>query len=216
MTIRRGYITAAEATTYAGATISEAVVDMAEEMIDAWVKFQHKHVNLTWMGKADSGTTTTIVDATTSALSGYGDDYLVGCEVEIVAGTNKGQIRRITAYDQTAHQITVADAFTNVIDGTSVFAIRQLAKFPREQDVQDFQNKWYVTIPEAVKRAVLAQCKYIIEKGVDFFMGATDYAGESIGGDYSYTIKPGAERDICPEARLLLKNIRNVKGVMIT
>jgi hypothetical protein len=97
-----------------------------------------------------------------------------------------------------------------------VYAIRQLAKFPREQDANFYIDRWYITIPDAVKRATLAQCKYILSKGVDFFMGGSDYQSESIGGDYSYTMKPGAERDMCPEARLLLKNIRNIKGTILT
>jgi len=220
MASRRRYTTSTEISEYADIIIDDSgeaddQISQAEEMIDAYIGFQNKHIKTKHEGMATGGTTTTLID--TSAL-GYNDNYFNYCEIEIVAGTNVGEIRQITSSDRSANSITVNEAFTAAIDNTSVYIIRQLGRFPRVKDVftktVDSESIYYKSIPEAIKRAVAAQLQYIIEKGVEFFAGATDKKMEIIG-DYHYQVKDDAERLIAPKARMLLKGIFNRKGRLI-
>lgn len=221
---RRQYITEDQIEEFSNITVTDANeatdrANWAEEMIDAYVGPQQKHVNHRYEGKATGGTTTTLIDTSSdSSLNYFEDDYFTYCEVEIIGGTNKGQKRRISAYDKSTNTVTVSSAFSSAIDNTSVYVIRQLGKFPRREDVHhiDTEDKYYKTIPEAVTRATLAQLEYIIEKGDDFFAGASEYQSESIGS-YSYTMKEGrsANRLISPHAKELLRGIMNRKGRMI-
>ena len=223
MASRRRYITNTELEDYADIIISDNdeaddQISQAEEMIDAYIGFQHKHISLQYNGVATGGTTTTLIDVSDDTSLSYNENFLNYCEVEIVAGTNVGETRQIVSSDYSAESITVSAAFTAAIDSTSVYVIRQLGKFPREKDTftrtVDGSTIYYKSIPEAVKRAVAAQLQYIIEKGVEFFAGATDKKMEIIG-DYHYQVKEGAERLIAPKARMLLKGIMNRKGVLI-
>jgi len=75
-------------------------------------------------GTADSGSTTTIVDATladdpTTAPTNYYKNWAV----EVTAGTNLDEIRLVTAYNASTGQLTVETAFTNAIDSTSQFIL---------------------------------------------------------------------------------------------
>ena len=220
MASRRRYTTSTEISEYADIIIDDSgeaddQISQAEEMIDAYIGFQNKHIKTKHEGMATGGTTTTLID--TSAL-GYNDNYFNYCEIEIVAGTNVGEIRQITSSDRSVNSITVNEAFSAAIDNTSVYIIRQLGKFPRVKDIftktVDSESTYYKSIPEAVKRAVAAQLQFVIEKGVEFFAGATDKDSETIG-DYRYTVKKGAERLIAPKARLILRGIVNRKGRMV-
>jgi hypothetical protein len=187
-------------------------------MIDAYVGFQDKHMPVQLEGMATSGDTTKIIDTSDDSPLNYNDNYFNYCEVEIVAGTNVGERRQIISSDQSEKSVTVSAVFTAAIDSTSVYIIRQLGKFPRSKDVftktVDGETIYYKRIPEEVKRATAAQLQYIIEKGTEFFAGATDKDSETIA-DYSYSIKEGAERLIAPKARLILHGFVNRKGVLL-
>lgn len=70
-------------------------------------------------GTADSGTTTTLVDA---ARTEADTDYWVGCVLLITSGTISGQTRRITAFTPGTDTITVDTAFTQAV-GTNTYEI---------------------------------------------------------------------------------------------
>lgn len=70
-------------------------------------------------GTADSGDTTTLVDA---ALT-QADDYWIGYTLAITAGTNSGESRLVTDFDADTDTVTVASAFTAAIDSSSVYSL---------------------------------------------------------------------------------------------
>lgn len=216
---RRQYVTLAEVSEYADIVISDNTeaydqINLAEEMIDAYVGYQEKDIVNDYYGKASSGTTTTVIDTSTDSPLGFLDNYFKYCEIEIIEGTNSGEVRSITDSDKDTKTITVSEAFTSAIDSTSVYVIRQLSKFPRNKDVYTLDQVYYKTIPSAVKRAVLAQIQYIIEMGTDFFLDVVDFDTENLDG-ISYSVKSNADRLIAPKARAYLKGIMNRKGKLI-
>lgn len=220
---RRNYLTSTEAEEYADITIEDTPeaqdqISQAEEMIDAYVGFQTKHIRSEYDGQATGGTTTSLIDDSSDSVLNYDDDFYKYCEVEIIGGTNVGEKRTITASSRDNQSITVSEAFSSAIDETSIYVIRQLGKFPRVQDIKsrvvNGNSKYFKIIPEAVKRATAAQLQYIIDKGTEFFSGATDKQSERLD-DYSYEVKAGAERLIAPKARILLKGIRNITGRIV-
>lgn len=71
-------------------------------------------------GKADSGTTTTIVD---DALTQTETDFCKGWDVYIYEGTNIGAGAQATAFTPASDQITLAPAFASVIDNTSRYEL---------------------------------------------------------------------------------------------
>lgn len=77
-------------------------------------------------GKADSGSTTTLVD---SGLTAYDDDAFNNMVLSIIKGTNKGQSRRISDFDGSTGTITVDTAFTSAIDSTSEYIVKHLIVF---------------------------------------------------------------------------------------
>jgi len=76
------------------------------------------------MGTADSGTQTTTVD-TELGDPRWGDDYFNehGYRQYIYEGTNVGEERFITDWDQSAFQLTNAPAFSSAIDNTSKYEL---------------------------------------------------------------------------------------------
>jgi len=219
MSSRRRYATQNEIEEFADIEIKDNTeaddrITQAEELIDSFVGPQDRHISVEYSGQATDGTTTTLIDTSSDTQLNFNDDYFDYCEVEIVGGTNKGEIRQITSSDKDTQTITVSSAFTSAIDSTSVYVIRQLSRFPRIKDVRVLDNVYYKTIPDAVKRAVAAQIQYVIEKGDDYFVGATDKESESIA-DYSHSYKKGIDLLIAPKARALLRGLINRKGVII-
>lgn len=209
----RNYLTIEEVEEYADIVINDNAegldrIRQAEEFIDSYVGFQDQFLKGKYSGNADSGSQNTLVD---SELSTYQDGFFLGATLEIVAGTNAREKRRITDFSKSSNQITVESNFSNPIDNTCVYIIYQVGKFPRVKDIISENNKIYPVIPEAVKRATAAQLQYMIEKGDDFFVGATDFDSESLDG-YSYSTSQKSKRLIAPKARLLLKGIYNIKG----
>lgn len=70
-------------------------------------------------GTADSGTTTTLVDAARTEADDFWNDMLL----VIIAGTNVGQARRISDFVAATDTITVDAAFNAAIDNTSEYSI---------------------------------------------------------------------------------------------
>lgn len=195
-------------------TEAEDQITQAEEMVDSYVGFQEKHITGIYSGLATSGGADYLVDTSSdSPLKIFYDDYFTYCVVEIIGGTGKGQTSPVVSSDQSSNKIFV-NGFSISPDNTSFYVIRQLGKFPRDCDAFIEGYKYYKSIPEAVKRATLAQIEYLIEKGSDFFSGAVDYESETLEG-YSYNLKKGKARFMSPTARNLLKGIMNIKGRMI-
>jgi hypothetical protein len=72
-------------------------------------------------GTADSGTTTTLVDA---ARTEADTDYWAGSLLLIRSGSTSGQIRRITAFDPGTDTLTVTPAFTQAISTNDYLILR--------------------------------------------------------------------------------------------
>lgn len=77
-------------------------------------------------GTPQSGTVTTIVDprrVVGSEIVGRfePDDFFNGMEVEVIAGTNLGEIRTVADYTQTTGEIVVTVPFPAAIDATSLY-----------------------------------------------------------------------------------------------
>ena len=70
-------------------------------------------------GTADSGSTTTMVDA---ALTQADTDYWKGCLILFTSGTISGQVRLITAFDTALDQITFSPATTQAV-GVNTYEI---------------------------------------------------------------------------------------------
>jgi len=223
-TSNRDYLTIAELEEFADITVTDETegldrISQAEEMIDAYVRFQEKFLEESIKGLASSGSTSQIT-LQTDQQNVYDKDYFLGCMVEIIGGTNKGSRKRITA--STRAGVLTTDTFSSAIDNTSFYKIWQIGKFPRYCDVEFYdQNgttQYFKSIPEAVKRAVAAQVQFMIEMGDAYFASdKADLQSESIG-DYSYTKVAGGsslDKQIAPKAKILLDGIRNLKGAII-
>lgn len=77
-----------------------------------------------YSGNPDSGTTTTLVDASfSSANFTRDDDFFNYGAIYIVYGTNKGESREISDYTASTGTFTVGTAFSNAIDITSQYII---------------------------------------------------------------------------------------------
>lgn len=227
MSTRRQYATIEQLEEFADITVNdndEATdrLNKAEEIIDAYVGAQPKHITWISRGLATGGTTTTVVDDSgDSPFDDYDDDFWTYCEVQILSGSAKGEKRIVSSYDKSANTVTVDTAFSAAISSGDAYTIKQLGKFPRYHDVELIPNDsnsdstYYKYIPEAVTRATVAQVAYMIEKGEEFFAGEVDKQSETHLG-YSYTLDtPSAKRMISPQARQLLRGIYNRKGNLI-
>jgi hypothetical protein len=230
MASKRNYLTQAELAEFADITITDPTeaddqISQAEEMIDAYVGFQQKHLGGIIQGHATAGGSTTLT-VETNHQNVWQKDYLAGCHIEIIGGTGSGKTRRRITGQTYAGVITIDSAWDTNPDSTSIYKIFQMGKFPRLKDVFYDGNAatptYYPSIPEAVKRAVAAQVVYKIEMGDSFFNGeGSNMSSESIG-DYSYSLGTGgsgstrgASRLIAPRAKLLLRGITNRTGVII-
>jgi len=224
---RRQYATQAQLAEFADITINDSDeaedrINQAEELIDAYVGAQAKHIPWVSRGLATGGTTTTLVDSSgDSPIDDYDDNFWTYCEVEMLSGDAAGEKRTVSSYDKSETTVTVSDAFSSAISEGDAYRIYQLGKFPRNTEQEYIQNdsdseaKYFKWIPEQVTRATVAQVKYMIEKGQDFFAGEVDKTSETLL-DYSYTAdKSSTDKMISPHARMLLKGITNRKGTLI-
>lgn len=221
--VRRNYISAQDLTDI-GADGTEARAALAEELIDAYVGWQDRHINGTYFGQvsAVSNSNKTFADTSGSGSLGQNDNYFSYCVIEIIGGTGAGQIAPIVSSDYSDKTVTIATAFSTTPDTTSVFKIYQLAKFPRVKDVFGgiSGNLYAKSIPQAVREATIAQIEFIVAQGDNYFTSAgTDMESESLG-DYSYR-RGSASADtstlvkqIAPKARTLLRGIKNSTGRM--
>lgn len=220
---RRQYITASYLTSYLGSqTLSgdfpseDALIEMAEEMIDGYVGPQRKWFQLdssfiagvytppdyepeTPVVKELRGRITSVVSRNQYMLEtwqqgAYQNNFFQMCNIDIIGGTGTGNSYLISA-STLAGEITITNTdystvTADVFDTTSVYRIYQLGKFPRDRDVfyNTFQNPtfYYKAIPENIREATAAQCEYINKKGLSFF---TDDSATMQGehiGPYSY------------------------------
>jgi hypothetical protein len=221
---RRQYITSTYLTNYLGSQTlngdfptADALIEMAEEMIDGYVGPQRKWFQLdssfvagvytppdyepeTPVVKELRGRITAVIDASNYKLEtwqqqAYQDGFFQTCNIDIIGGTGMG-----TSYLISASTLTGQITLTNIdgsaltaspIDTTSIYRIYQLGKFPRDRDVffNTFAqpNTYYKAVPEMVREATAAQCEYINKMGLDFFISADAYMTGEHIGPYSYS-----------------------------
>lgn len=222
-TSRRGYVSKEEVADYTGAvvgTITDAIIQKAEEIIDGIVGYHEKFMPNVVEGKVSVATANTLTLEDTHQNTNQ-NDYYVLCEVEIIGGTGAGQRRKITG-STLAGVLTVDTNWTTQIDSTSIYKIYQLGKFPRQQDIyfdsRNTPNTYYKTIPDAIKRAVCAEYEYILEMGDSFFAGGGDSVISERIGDYSYQNADGdvSEDDLVSnKVKLLLTGYIKRTGKII-
>jgi len=101
-TSRRGYLSQAELKQFANINVVDASeaddqISQAEEIIDTYVRRAPKFITNFSRGIATSGNAekTTLVDDSGDTPLHYGDNYWLGCEIEIVGGTNAGERRTV-------------------------------------------------------------------------------------------------------------------------
>lgn len=224
-TSRRGYLSQDELEQYANITITDTTeaddrISQAEELIDAYVGPQDSFFEQVLQGVATAGSETSI-KLQSKHQNVYEKDYFVGMQVEIIGGTGRGEIERVTA--STKAGVLTTTSWDTTPDTTSVYRIKQLGKFPRRKDVfyeteAGSNNQYYKEIPEAVRRAVAAQVEFMIEQGDAFFKSLRGEMKAERIGDYNYERGSVAYQDslIAPKARTLLRGIRNRKGAIIS
>ena len=225
MSSKRNYLTIAELQEFADITVTDDTeandqISQAEELIDQYVGYQIKAIQTEYKGLATGGSSTTI-KLKTSHQNTFEKNYFKLCVVEIIGGTNEGD-RKICS-SSTKEGVLTTEAFTSAIDTTSYYKIWQLGKFPRQRDATSDTNEsvitWYKSIPVNVRKAVASQVEYRINVGEGVFTtNKINIKSESIG-DYSYTTGGNGEMSkiddlIAPKAKLLLRGIRNIKGVL--
>lgn len=223
MASNRGYVTTTEVDALSGLTASTDIqISEAEELIDAYVGYQQKFFNGTYLGKATGGTATTLT-LDSQHLNSVHNDFFKGMQLEIIGGSGVGQRTIITS--STYAGVISFSALSTSPDSTSVYKITQLGKFPRQKDVffngEDVPNTYYKTIPEAVKRATAAQVEFMIKMGDAYFQSDKSlYESERIG-DYEYNKGSGSggggaiRNMIAPKAKILLRGILNRKGIIL-
>jgi hypothetical protein len=227
MSSRRGYLTQPELEEYADINVLDAAeaddqISQAEELIDSYVGYQEKAIGIEYRVEVSAVNGTTISDTAAGSQLVYNDDFFVGCEAEVIAGTGAGQRRRVTGSSKADKSITVETEFTTQLDATSILRVYQLAKFPRLKDMHTSRDgsRYYRSIPDAVRRATAAQVQYMIEMGMDFFSGSdSDMDSESIG-NYSFSRgssggQSATVKMIAPKARVLLRGIKNSTGRLV-
>lgn len=216
--IRRHYIEVADV-----AGSNETQVALAEQLIDQYVGPQDKFINTRIDFKSRltgiSGDGKTLYDTSPTSQMYLQNGYFGGCHIEIIGGTGAGQTGYVTNNSDDNKSVTLYEAFSTAPDATSIYRIYQLAKFPRRQDKTYFDGDYYLGIPQAVKDACIAQTKFIIAKGDDYFIDdGVDLQSESFL-NYSYQKASGSGgvasavvQFVSPEARIFLKGIYNRKG----
>lgn len=217
--IRRNYFTTSEVD-----TATEAQAALAEKLIDDYVGYQNKFLSSIVRGEvsAVSNSNKTISDTASGTQLDQTDNIFEGCIIEIIGGTGKGQSRIIESSSKTAKSVTVTSAFTTQPDSTSVFRIYQLAKFPRQKDVDLNRagDTYYKTIPEAVREAAKAQCQFIIEMGDEYFIGDDSEMDSENIMSYGYsrggnTPQSAVVKFVSPQSRVLLRGIKNRTGKLV-
>lgn len=222
MAQKRQYVTATEVNEDIGFTPTDVQICDAEELIDWYVGPQQKFFTRTLVGLNSGGTSTGSIRLQSNQRNIYYPDYFKYCWVQIVDGTGAGGIGLIASNDMVGTLTLASDQqFTSSVDNTSYYRIYQLGKFPRVQDtIFDGFNtpqKYRKWIPDAVRRATMAQIEFMNKMGANYFnTDTTGMASEKIG-DYSYqrgSAAQGKEAMIAPKAKTYLRGIMNRKGEM--
>lgn len=227
MASRRQYATIADVEQLADVTSTNTTefedrISQAEELIDAYLTGDDRHVCGSRSGKLTAVSGTTLYDTSYDTQLYVDDNFFSYCVVEIIGGLGAGQIRSITSSSKEDRSITVSSEFTTEPDTTSVYKIYQLGKFPRDDDVyfEPDSRTYYKSIPEAIKRATAAQVEFVINKGDEFFAG-DDSSKESESIDnYSYSRGNGGGqssivRFLGPKTRSLLRGYKTSTGRLI-
>jgi hypothetical protein len=222
MAQKRQYVTAAEVNEDFGFLPTDVQICDAEELIDWYVGPQPKFFYRTIVGLNSGGSSTTSIKLQSNQQNIYYPDYFKYCWVQIVDGTGAGQVALVASNDKAGTlTLDTSEPFTVAVDNTSYYRVYQLGKFPRVQDtIFDGLNtpqKYRKWIPDAVRRATMAQIEFMNKMGNNFFnTDSTGMAAEKIG-DYSYSRGPagtGKEALIAPKAKTYLRGIMNRKGEM--
>lgn len=217
------------------------LISSAEEIIDAYVGYQRKwfqtssnsasgiytppdHYGRIAILKEVRGRVQSVQSTTQFTLQQYQCnvfqlDFFATCWIEIIGGTGAGQTNHVTSSTYPG-VITVEGAWTTALDTTSIYRIYQLGKFPRQEDVFfDSLNqpvRYYKTIPDAVRRATAAQCVFMNRQGRQYFEDTSGLMSSEHLENYSYTRNPALISEesmyVAPEAKSILRGIRNVKG----
>lgn len=226
---------------------ADDLIEFAEEMIDGYAGPQRKWFQLdssfiagvytppdyepeTPQVKELRGRITQVISPTqykmeTWQQGAYQNGFFSGCNIDIIGGLGAGNSYLIkdSLLDGTItiQNIDYTEPEASVFDLTSVYRIYQLAKFPRDRDVfyNTYQNptRYYKAVPENVREAVAAQCEYINQMGLAFFISET-LQSEHIGS-YSYQRVPRTVSDvdaqIAPKAKMLLRGYKSRRGTIV-
>ncbi len=230
MASRRGYVAASEiAGLVSGfsAGVTDEQISEAEEIIDAYVGYQEKFIDIYYRGQCTvPGTTASkIIDNTGGNQLFRIDNYFIGCELECIGGTGIGQRGIIASSNRLEQSVTLAAPFATAMDTTSEWKIYQLGKFPRSKDVivRRDSSVYYKSIPEAVKRATAYQVEFMLTQGQSYFASdETNMSSETVGnytyirGDRAAGAPSSLVSMISPRARAVLKGIKNSTGRIST
>jgi len=116
-------------------------------------------------GTANDGTTTTLTDQALSAS----DNYYVGWRLRITAGTNAGQARKVVAFDNATHTITVDRPFTSPIDNTSQYRLTQFHLItPEEWAALAFWSLMNGTMPHGNNHSLSSETQDQANHDVDY------------------------------------------------
>jgi hypothetical protein len=226
MSSKRNYLTPDELETDTGLGLTDAValadIQIAEEIIDAYVGFQNKFIQIEYRVEVSAVTGKTIFDTGSGNSLGVTDNYFEGCILEVVGGAGAGQWRRIESSDKDDMSVTYeGDTLNPNVNATSIIKIYQLGKFPRGEDCFGLRDssKYVKAIPEKVKRATSAQVEFMVAMGDKFFTtDKSDLTAESIL-NYSYSKDSNAGSSIAkliaPKAKALLDGIKNSTGRLV-
>lgn len=219
---KRNYVTIQQVNDALGITVTDLQISNAEELIDNYVGPQNKFLEYTLDGLIAVGGAN---DVTLEQVhqNNMQVDFLKHCRIEIVGGTGEGQTRNITG--QTYEGVITVDAnFSPALDTTSFYKIYQLAKFPRKEDFAydstHSPQRYYKSIPEKIREAMLAQIEFMVNMGDEYFTtDKSDFQSENIG-DYSYSKGNGGNGTgignmIAPKAKTLLRGIINRTGKIV-
>lgn len=230
MSSRRNYLTSLDTLKeYANITINDEdeawdQISQAEAIIDAFVGWQDRFIERKYQGEITSVNGTTVIDSGSGNSMDVTNDFFMGCEIEMVSGAAKGQIRPITSSTKLSKSITIGSAFSPVAAAGDMFVIRQIGKFPRDCDVVSSRDgtRYAKYVPDAVVQAVCAQVEYMINMGSTYFAsGSLQMRAEKIGnyayekGSTSEPTQSDAVKLVAPKARTLLRGIKNRTGRLV-
>lgn len=222
MAQKRQYVTAAEVNEDFGFTPTDVQICDAEELIDWYVGPQQKFFYRTLVGLNAGGNIATGIRLQSNQQNIYYPDYFKYCWIQIIDGTGAGQLGLVASNDKLGNlTLDASEQFTTPVDSTSYYRIYQLGKFPRTQDtIFDGFNtpqKYRKWIPDAVRRAVMAQIEFMNKMGANYFNTDTSGMASERIGDYAYqrgSAAQGKEAMIAPKAKTYLRGIMNRKGEM--